>query len=107
MNKKWIRYGRRYSNPLWYIDWKLFEGKGRMIAYLDDASTFIVGYGLFPEATSEHSVEILKESTNKDEKPASILTYRGIQFYAGEEEEEREGPDRLREVSHIEREGRC
>ena len=53
-------------------------------SHLDDASRFVVGYGLFPEATSEHSVEVLKEAIRKHGKPASILTDRGIQFYAVE-----------------------
>src|SRR2546428_4881805 len=55
VRKKWIRYERRYSNSLWHTDWTLIEGKGRLIAYLDDASRFVVVHGLFPEATSERS----------------------------------------------------
>ncbi len=91
VKKKWIRYERTYSNSLWHTDWKLLEGKGWLIAYLDDASRFILAYGLFPEATSEHSVEVLKEAIRKHGKPASILTDRGIQFYANEAEEREKG----------------
>ncbi len=91
VRKKWIRYERKYSNSLWHTDWTLIEGSGWLIAYLDDASRFIVGYGLFPEATSEHAVEVLKEAVRKHGRPASILTDRGTQFYASETEEREKG----------------
>ena len=91
VRKKWIRYERKYSNSLWHTDWTLIEGKGWLIAYLDDASRFVVGHGLFPEATSEHSVEVLREAVKKYGKPASILTDRGTQFYANESEERERG----------------
>jgi putative transposase len=91
VRKKWVRYERRYSNSLWHTDWTLIESKGWLIAYLDDASRFVVGYGLFQEATSERSVEVLKEAVRKHGRPASILTDRGIQFYANEAEEREKG----------------
>jgi len=63
--KKWIRYERTYSNSLWHTDWKYLKGKGWLIAYLDDASRFIVSYGLFENATSENTVAVLKEAIKK------------------------------------------
>jgi hypothetical protein len=51
-----------------------------LIVYLDDASRFVVGYGLFPEATSQRSVEVLKEAISRHGRPASILADRGIQL---------------------------
>ena len=60
---------------------------GWLIAYLDDASRFIVGYGLFAEATSERAIEVLKEAIKRYGRPASILTDRGTQFYKSEAEE--------------------
>ena len=89
--KKWIRYERKYSNSLWHTDWKLLDEYGWIIAYLDDASRFIIGYGLFNEATSEHAVEVLDEAIKKYGKPASILTDRGSQFYAVECDERLKG----------------
>jgi len=83
VRKKWIRYERRYSNSMWHTDWTLIEGMGWLIAYLDDASRFVVGYCLFPEATSEHTIEVLKSAIERHGKPASILTDRGTQFYKG------------------------
>ena len=97
VRKKWIRYERKYSNSMWHTDWTLIDGKGWLIAYLDDASRFITGYGLFPEATSEHAVEVLKEAIREHGKPASILTDRGVQFYAVEAD------DRLRGLTAFEK----
>ena len=91
VRKKWIRYEREHSNSLWHTDWKLIEGQGWFTAYLDDASRYIIGYGLFPEATSEHSVEVLVSAITKNGKPASILTDHGTQFYANEAEEKVKG----------------
>jgi putative transposase len=87
----WVRYERRYSNSMWHTDWTLIDGKGWMIAYLDDASRYVTGWGIFPEATSERSVEVLEEATKRHGKPASILTDRGAQFYANEKEESEKG----------------
>ena len=91
IRKKWIRYERKYSNSLWHTDWTLIDGMGWLIAYLDDASRFVLSYGLFPEATSERSVEVLKQAIKKHGKPASVLTDRGTQFYANETEEREKG----------------
>ena len=42
---------------------------------------------MFPKATSEHSIEVLKDAIRRHARPASILTDRGTQFYANEERE--------------------
>jgi putative transposase len=89
--RRWVRYERKYSNSLWHADWTLIDGMGWLVAYLDDASRFILSYGLFPEATSEDSVEVLKRAIKEHGKPASMLTDRGIQFYANEAEERERG----------------
>ena len=41
-------------------------------------------WGLFPEATSEHPLEVPKEAVKKHGRPASMLADRGVQFYAAE-----------------------
>jgi putative transposase len=91
VRKKWIRYERKYSNSLWHTDWKLIDGYGWIIAYLDDASRFIVGYALFKEPTSEHAVEVLDRAIREHGRPAAILTDRGSQFYAVECDEKLKG----------------
>ena len=62
---------------MWHGDWTLLDGNRWMIAYLDDASRYVVGYGLFPEATSQHSVEVLEKAIGRCGRPASILTDKG------------------------------
>ncbi len=89
--RKWVKYERKYSNSLWHVDWKLLEGHGWMIAYEDDASRKVVGHTAFPEATSEHAVEVLEKAMKRWGKPASILSDRGSQFYAVESEEKVKG----------------
>jgi len=78
--KKWIRYERKHSMELWHTDW-FFKGKW-IIAYLDDSSRLIVGYGVFENATAENAIKVLKEAMDDYGKPESILTDRGSQFYA-------------------------
>ena len=46
---------------------------------------------MFREATSAHSVEVLKEAIARYGRPKSILTDRGVQFYAVETEMKRKG----------------
>jgi putative transposase len=91
IRKKWIRYEREHSNSLWHTDWSFIEGHGWFTAYEDDASRYVAAYGLFPEATSAHSVEVLEKAISKHGKPASILTDRGTQFYATDSEEKEKG----------------
>jgi putative transposase len=91
--RKWIRYERIYSNSLWHTDYKQqLPADGRwLIAYEDDASRYITGYGVFSDATSVSAVSVLKEAISKYGKPASILTDRGSQFYANETEARERG----------------
>lgn len=95
IRRKWVRYEREYSNSLWHVDWYEMKDprwKGmQLIVYEDDASRFIVGYGLFMNATSKHAVEILKEAAAKHGKPKSVLSDRGVQFYANESEAREKG----------------
>ncbi len=91
--RKWIRYERTYSNSLWHADWKqLKDGRWRwLICYMDDASRFIVGYGVFKEATSKHAVEVLHMAIGNYGKPAAILSDRGTQFYASDSDYREKG----------------
>ena len=84
--RKWVRYERRHSNSMWHTDYKLLDDGRWFIAYQDDASRFIVGFGVFEEATGKHAVEVLKDAISRHGKPASVLTDHGSQFYANEKE---------------------
>jgi putative transposase len=95
IRRRWVRYERDYSNSIWHADWhEIKDHRWRhqwLIVFEDDASRFITGYGVFREATSTHSVEVLKEAMTRYGRPKSILTDRGVQFYAVETEMKRKG----------------
>jgi len=50
---------------LWHTDWFFYNDRW-IIAYLDDASRLITGYGVFDKATSEKSIKVLNESFLKN-----------------------------------------
>ena len=89
--RKWIRFERTYSNSMWHTDYKQLDDGRWFIAYLDDASRFIVGYGVFDQATSRHAIDVLRAAMEAHGKPASILTDRGSQFYANEGQYKKKG----------------
>ena len=89
--RKWIRYERAHSNSMWHTDYKLLPDGRWFIAYQDDASRFITGFGVFGEATGRHALEVLEGAIAAHGKPASVLTDHGSQFYANEAECRRRG----------------
>ena len=46
------------------------------IAYMDDASRLITGYGAFQEATAENAIGVLEKAIGKHGCPKEILTDR-------------------------------
>ncbi len=76
--RKWVRYEREFSNLLWHADYKLLDDGRWLIAYLDDASRFVVGYGVFDHATTENALAVLDAAIKNHGKPKAILTDRGI-----------------------------
>ena len=89
--RKYIRYEREHSNSMWHTDYKQLDDGRWFIAYQDDASRFITGYGVFGHATTENAITVLEEAVKNHGKPASILTDHGSQFYANESEVKRKG----------------
>jgi transposase InsO family protein len=49
---------------------------------LDDFSRFVVGFGLFTEATMSHAIITLRKAIKRYGKPESLLTDKGMQFYS-------------------------
>ena len=93
--RKWIRYEREHSNSLWHVDWhemksSVYRGKW-LVIYEDDASRYILGYGVFDSPSSENAVSVLKEAIREHGRPASILSDRGTSFYAVEAETKTKG----------------
>ena len=84
--RKWVRYERRYSNSMWHTDYAQLTDGRWFLAYMDDASRFITGYGVFSNATGANAIGVLREAVAKHGKPAAMLTDRGAQFYAHESE---------------------
>jgi len=105
--RKWVRYERTYSNSMWHTDWKLLDDGRWLICYQDDASRFIVHYGIFANATSENTITVLREAIAKHGRPASILTDHGSQFYANQPECKKRGASEFEmelvklEIRHI------
>lgn len=82
--KKWVRYERRHSNSLWHTDFCEIEHR-QLISYIDDASRYIVGYGMFGSATTENALQVLGESISEYGKPKQVMTDHGAQFCSDEE----------------------
>jgi hypothetical protein len=49
-----------------------------LIAYLDDASHFITGYGIFAEATTEDVISVLDDCINRYGKSLEPLTDQNV-----------------------------
>jgi len=86
--RKWIRYEREHSNSLWHTDWhKINDPRWRgqwLIAYEDDSSRLITGYGVYPTLTSNYSVETLNLAIDRYGRPKSVISDHGSTFYAVE-----------------------
>ncbi len=79
--RKWVRYEKKYSNSMWHTDWTKLDGKW-LIVIIDDASRFVVGWGLFSHATSANSVLVLERAMAAYGCPKMMLTGRDTQFYS-------------------------
>ena len=77
--RKWVRYERKHSNSLWHTDWHETR-LGQLIAYLDDASRYIVAYGIFEHATTENSLDVFYKALERYGPPQQLLTDHGSQF---------------------------
>ena len=84
--RKWVKYERRHSNSLWHTDYYMVEDprwRGKwFIAYIDDASRMVTGWGLFNEATTENALLVLDEAIAKWGRPSAIMTDHGSQFFS-------------------------
>ncbi len=86
-----VRFKRTYSNYAWHTDYKRLDDGRWFIAYMDDASCFITGFGVFEESTGKHALEVLGKAMGEHGRPASILTDHGSQSCANESESGRRG----------------
>lgn len=79
----WVRYEREYSNSMWHGGFKQLPDGRWLVAYMDDASRLITGFGVFDEASAGRAIEVLEKAAAERGRPASVMTGRGRQFYAG------------------------
>ena len=109
--RKWVKYERRHSMSLWHTDWYQIKDdrwRGRwLIAYLDDASRFVPGYGVFDDATTENAISVLDSCIKRYGRPLELLTDHGSQFYANSGQIKSPGVSRFQEyllkqkINHI------
>lgn len=94
--RKWIRYERKHSMSLWHMDWyemnKIDPGLGEwLLTVQDDSSRKIMGFGVFDNATSRHSVEVLEDAIRRHGAPDEIITDKGSQFWAVDSQYKKKG----------------
>lgn len=77
--RKYIRYERKRSNSLWHTDWHE-TNLGNLIAFIDDASRFIVSYGIYKNATTDNSIKTYYTATQKYGIPRQLMSDHGTQF---------------------------
>lgn len=84
--KNWVRYERRHSNSTWHTDFCEINGR-YVIAYIDDASRLITGYGIFDSATTDKALSVLRAAIKLYGTPKQVMTDHGAQFCTNEEKE--------------------
>ena len=80
----YVKYEREYSNTLWHADYTQLKDKRWLIVFIVDSSRFVVGYGVFDNATAENAITVLEQACLEHETPYSVMTDHGSQFYAME-----------------------
>jgi transposase InsO family protein len=79
-------FERAQPNELWQVDitmWTVARGqKVYLIAFLDDYSRYIVGWGLVAAQGSAQVLEVLRNAIGQYGAPKEILSDQGRQFYA-------------------------
>lgn len=78
--RKWVMYKREHSNSMRRTDCKQLDGDGDgdggcSGSYVqDDASHFVIGFGVFEDAPIENTLKMFDEVIKNHGKPVSILT---------------------------------
>lgn len=84
--RKWVRHERRYSNAMWHAGWHEIKSRPQrrhLVAYMDDASRCITGFGMFGAATAASSVAVLRSAISEFGAPGQVVSWRGAQFVSG------------------------
>jgi putative transposase len=97
---------RKYCSYRWpsclmvlHTDWTTCPYTGKqLIAYIDDHSRFILGYGLYGNATTENTLCCLYRILFQYGIPHAIITDRGSHFYANKIGKKKKGKCKFQEV---------
>lgn len=97
---------RKYCSYRWpacmvvlHTDWSTCPITGKQfIAYIDDHSRFIVGCGLYDNATTENALNCLYRILFEYGIPYAIITDRGPHFYANKAINKRQGKCKFQEA---------
>lgn len=86
--RTYITYERKHPNSLWQTDLTNWKEKV-LIAYIDDYSRFVTGFGLFTNGLAINVMQIFQQAIDAYGKPREVLTDHGSQFYSmkGDESE--------------------
>lgn len=78
-------FERARPNELWQTDITTFMLKGQyrvyLIAFMDDNSRFLVGWGLFRRQTTSNVQEVFRAAIEKHGLPKEVLSDNGRQYY--------------------------
>jgi len=97
---------RKYCSYQWpkefivlHTDWtNCPTTKKQLIAFIDDHSRYILGYGLYDNATTENVLNCLYKILFEHGIPYAIITDRGSCFYASKLDKHGEGKCKFQEV---------
>lgn len=81
--RKYCSYRWPYCLMVWHADWTTCPiTKKQVIAFIDDHSRFIVGQGLYCNASGRNTLNCLYRTLFNYGIPYAIITDRGAHFYA-------------------------
>ena len=97
---------RKYCSYRWpdclmvlHTDWSTCPiTKKQIIAYIDDHSRFVVGYGLYDNATTENTLKCLYRIMFEHGIPHVVITDCGSHFYANKIGKKKQGKCKFQEV---------
>jgi putative transposase len=78
--RTYIRYEREHPNSLWQGDLTNWNEQV-VVAYIDDHSRFVTGYGMFDNGLTVHVMDVLSKAIRSYGKPRQLITDHGTQFY--------------------------
>ena len=105
--RKWVRYERAASNDLWHSDWTQLPDGRWLILFEDDASRFVLSWGVYESATAQASIEAFDRAATDHGLPRQVLTDKGTQYFQSEKRDAVQGRSQFGEhllalgVQHI------